>query len=99
MKGFGTTSFTDIIVTPAGQSTITNLPKEYDNLLVLDVAKRIWTSLGDIEKAGQFAQLYAETRDRLMSAMGSRSKGETKTVTNRNGILSQLRGRTFVGRR
>lgn len=99
MKGFGTTSFTDIIVTPAGQSTITNLPAEYDNLLVLDTAKRIWASLGDIDKASQFAQLYTETRDRLASAMGNRSKGEAKTITNRNGILSNLRGRTYVGRR
>lgn len=101
MLGYPTTAgmYTDLTITPAGQSTITNLPKEYDNLLVLDTAKRIWASLGDIDKASQFAQLYSETRDRLASAMGNRSKGEAKTITNRNGILSNLRGRTFVGRR
>jgi hypothetical protein len=86
-------------ITLADQAARTLIPQEYDALLILDMAKRVWASLGDTEKASQFSALYSETHKRLLSAMGSRSKGEPKVITNRRGLMEGLRAAQWWGRR
>ena len=89
----------NLSIVPAGRASMTTIPQEWDSLLILDMAKRVWASLGDAEKAGQFAGLYSETHKRLASAFGSRSKGEPKVITNRRGLLEGLRAAQWWGRR
>jgi len=89
----------DLALTLANQTSITNLPQEWDNLLMLDVAKRIWSSLGDMDKAAQYSAMYSETHKKLTSAFGVRSKGEPKVISNRRGLMEGLRAAQWWGRR
>jgi hypothetical protein len=84
-----------LVVLPAGQSNFSTVAPEFDNFLLLDVAKRVWASLGDMEKAQAFSDLYKETMERVSAAIGDRSKGQPKQILNRTGMMQNLMIRRF----
>jgi hypothetical protein len=88
---FGFTN--DLILVPAEQSQYSTIPYEMDNLMVQKAVGRILELIGDTEglqiNDTRVKDLYLQ----VTSALGNRSRGESKRVVNRRSVLKDLKRR------
>lgn len=89
----------ELYLLPAGQSQFSQLPYEFDQILVLHVCSRILESMGDIDGLRVNEERLRAAYEAITSVMGNRSKGQRKVVSNHRGIASnQRRWRFGYGR-
>lgn len=91
--GFPVTSAyeSDLLLIPAGRSQFAAIPYELDNLLAQKVAGRVLEIIGDTEGLQVNDTRVRDIMMQVTSALGNRSRGESKKVVNRRSILRDLR--------
>lgn len=83
----------DLILVPAEQSQYSTIPYEMDNLMVQKAAGRILEIIGDTEGLQVNDSRVKDLFLQVTSALGNRSRGESKKVTNRRSVLRDLKRR------
>lgn len=81
----------DLLLIPAGRSQFSTIPYELDNLLAQKVAGRVLEIIGDTEGLQVNDTRVRDIMMQVTSALGNRSRGESKKIVNRRSILRDLR--------
>ena len=81
----------DLLLIPAGRSQFAAIPYELDNLLAQKVAGRVLEIIGDTEGLQVNDTRVRDIMMQVTSALGNRSRGESKKVVNRRSILRDMR--------
>lgn len=88
---FGFTN--DLILVPAEQSQYSTIPYEMDNLMVQKAVGRILELLGDTDGLQVNEIRVKDIYLQVTSALGNRSRGESKKIVNRRSILRDQKRR------
>ena len=81
----------DLLLIPSGRTQFTTLPYELDNLLAQKVAGRVLEIIGDTEGLQINEARVREIFMQVTSALGNRSRGESRKVVNRRSVLRDLK--------
>jgi hypothetical protein len=94
-----TTPYTkELYLIPAGQSQFTNVPYEFDSIVVLEASSRILESLGDIQGLETVQVMLKKAYDSVSLALGNRLSGQRKRVTDPR-RLAQFQRNGYRGNR
>jgi hypothetical protein len=88
----------EVYLIRAGESQFSQLPKEYDNLLIYATCGRILEALGDTDGLQVNSMQMDKVIQSIKSAYGKRSQGEGKKITNRRGLHTMIQSRGWRGR-
>lgn len=99
-KGFPSNSpYTkELYLIPAGQSQFSNVPYEFDSVLVLEASSRILESLGDLQGLETVQVMLKKAYDSVSLALGNRLSGQRKRVTDPR-RLAQFQRNGYRGNR
>lgn len=81
----------DLILIPAGRSFFSTVPYELDNLLAQKAAGRVLEIIGDVEGLQINEARVREILNQVTSALGNRSRGESRKIVNRRSVLRDLK--------
>ena len=88
----------ELYLIPAGQSQFTNVPYEFDSIVVLEASSRILESLGDMQGLETVQAMLKKAYDSVSLAMGNRLSGQRKRVTDPR-RLAQFQRNGYRGNR
>ena len=72
----------ELYLLPAGQSQFSNVPYEFDSIIVLEAGSRILESLGDMQALETVQTMLKKAYDSVSLALGNRLSGQRKRVTD-----------------
>lgn len=81
----------DLLLIPSGRTQYSTVPYELDNLLAQKVAGRVLEIIGDTEGLQINEARVKEIFMQVTSALGNRSRGESRKVVNRRSVLRDLK--------
>ena len=81
----------ELLLLPSGRSPFSTLPYELDNLLAQKAAGRVLEVIGDTESLQINEARVREILNQVTSALGNRSRGESRKIVNRRSILRDMR--------
>ena len=88
----------ELYLLPSGQSQFSNVPYEFDSIIVLEAGSRILESLGDMQGVETVQTMLKKAYDSVSLAMGNRLSGQRKRVTDPR-RLAQFQRNQYRGSR
>jgi hypothetical protein len=85
----------EIYMIPAGKTQFSNIPYEFDSILVLEVCSRYCESMGDIANLEIIEKMIKKAYDSVAISMGNRLSSQRKRVTDPNNIGMWQRQSSF----
>jgi len=88
----------ELYLLPSGQSQFSNVPYEFDSIIVLETGSRVLESLGDVTGLQTIQAMLKKAYDSVSIAMGNRLSGQPKRVTDPR-RLAQFQRNGYIGSR